>query len=224
MDAEEIQALRAMLAAQAAEDAAKRPTFGFLTRLSNRRPRAEAASFGLQHLSTAEPDEEATDAPALCEPLDEPMQAALLLGDLAPRRLAFGQREAALELSEPAPREPARLMLTAPNGVAVGEIILHETPSPLRPGPFDAVQIEAPFFPEDLEDAPGRAPPRRLIAPMPLPAPSPRPAAGGKSGRKAKPTRETASAYLLARLAARLAHEAAALQARLTAVGAGVTA
>jgi hypothetical protein len=224
MDAEEIQALRAMLAAQAAEDAARRPKFGLLTRLSNRRPRREDESIGLQDIAIAEPDEDAADALVLSEPLDEPVPAALLLGDLAPRRLAFGQREAALELSEPAPREPARLMLTAPNGMAVGEIILHETPGPLRPRPFEAVQIEAPFFPEDLQDAPGRASTRRLIAPMPLPAPSPKSGAGGKSGRKGKPTRETAAAYLLAGLAARLAHEAAALQARLTAVGAGVTA
>jgi hypothetical protein len=220
MDAEAIQALRAMLAAQAAEDAARRPKFGLLTRLSNRRPRRQDAKLGLQDIVIAEPHEDAADALVLSEPPDEPVPAALLLGDFAPRRLAFGQREAALELSEPAPCEPARLMLTAPNGVAVGEIILHETPSPLRPRPLEAAQIEAPFFPEDLEDAPGRAPTRRLIAPMPLPTPSPKAATGGRSGRKAKPTRETASAYLLARLAARLAHEAAALQASLAAVGA----
>ena len=100
------------------------------------------------------------DAVADSSMLSDPVPPELLLGDLAPRRPAFGQRlETVLELEEPAPAEPQRLKLLGADGAAVGEIILHgnaiapaNDTAPRRPS--EPMHSEAPFFPEDLVDEP----------------------------------------------------------------------
>ncbi len=152
--------------------------------------------------------------PALVEPL--PPQ--LLLGPLAPRRAAFGQRsEAVLELSEPVPADSQRLLLMAADGAPVGEIILHATERsavPLR-RPFAAEATETPFFPEDLADFPQIA-----LSPPPVSGPKVRGrAAPLKAPDPGPPRPELSATYLLADLAARLASEDEALRQKLDRAG-----
>ncbi len=137
-----------------------------------------------------------------------PVPPQVLLGDLAPRRPAFGQRsEPVLELCEPAPPPTQRLTLTAPDGATVGEIILHggelgiANDIPIRRR-IEPQHSEAPFFPEDLADEPqAYAPPSRRRAPVAVAPPS---------------GPEMAATFLLATLAARLASEEAALNSKLS--------
>ena len=208
MDGREIQALRAMLAAQASETAAEKPKPRLLSRLLGG-PTDGGVAFGVQEAALRPVSAEDDGAFLLSTPTDAPLPPQILLGDIAARRFAFGQRrERALELMEPAPREPARLTLTAPDGQTIGEIILHEPGAPRR-RPFEAPHLETPFFPEDLEDRSDRRPLRRITATAPT---------DPKPWRGPKPSREIAATVLLAGLAARLAHEEAALSARLSAV------
>lgn len=133
----------------------------------------------------------------------------ILLGDLAPRRPAFGQRsEPVLELSEPAPVEPRRLTLMAEDGAAVGEIILrapelHAPEAEVR-RPFEPLHSEVPFFPDDLADEP--KPLRKAPPPKPQAAAAPNP--------------ELAAIFLLAKLAARLASEEETVRRSLEIAGA----
>jgi hypothetical protein len=148
------------------------------------------------------------------------------MGLWLPRRAAFGQRRAVrqeivLDLVEPAPSPLTRLMLTSPDGARVGEIILHpgEGAPPAARRPFEPLHAETPFFPEDLEDRPAHRPALALapaLAPALATAPPPTPKPPKARAQKAGP--EMASTFLLAGLAARLAHEEAALSARIAAL------
>jgi hypothetical protein len=218
VDARQIQDMRALLAAQPAVDEApifKRKFRGFLASRSAPR-KADPPSEGSRTATTSRPWPETDQEPLILEndlalppwPIlagpvaQESLPLQVLLGDLAPRRPAFGQRiEPVLELREPAPAEPRRLTLTAPDGATVGEIILHA--ADMRPTvqrqarrPFEPLHSEAPFFPEDLADEP-RASSKRHV----------KTAAPG-----------LAAAFLLAALAARLASEDAAFRERLAAI------
>jgi hypothetical protein len=222
VDARQIQDMRALLAAQpTAEDAPNftRKLRGFLASRSAP-PKADPLFEGSRMATTSRPWPETDQEPLILEndltlppwPIlsgpvaQESLPLQVLLGDLAPRRPAFGQRrEPVLELREPAPAEPRRLTLTAPDGATVGEIILHA--ADMRPTvqrqarrPFEPLHSEAPFFPEDLADEPRQSSPR---------------AAAKTPPRVAKPDAELAAAFLLATLAARLASEDAHLRERL---------
>ncbi len=166
---------------------------------------------------------EETVAQAPEPPALEPIPPQILLGGLAPRRSAFGQRsDPVLELMEPVAPAPRRLMLMASDGAPVGEIIIHANDAPVIPPrrPLMTLETETPYFPEDLADEP-RAP----VAPAPAPRRSPgmpeaaRPRRALKAGGPARPDApagsELAATFLLADLAARLASEEAALQDRL---------
>jgi hypothetical protein len=197
VNAEEIRQMRDLLAAQPAMSAQQPSGLrGKLTTFLGRKPAAPCAMPPVADAAPVAPEPEdlvlAAD-PAPCDPIPP----ELLLGDLAPRRPAFGQRaERVLELNDVAPEEPRRLILCAAGGEAVGEIIL-------RGGGGGALHAEAPFFPEDLADdafpRPKRQPDKARTHEPPPPAP------------------ELAGTFLLANLAARLASEEAALSRRLTA-------
>jgi len=151
-----------------------------------------------------------------------PISPQILLGGLAPRRSAFGQRsDPVLDLLEPAAPEPRRLMLMAADGASVGEIIIHANDGPVVPlrRPFAAPEMETPYFPEDLADEP-RA--MRVLehAPQTLPEVC-KPKRPARLPKVEAPARsELAATFLLADLAARLASEAATLQDRLRQVAA----
>jgi hypothetical protein len=252
LDARQIQELRAMLAAQTAEVEARPPTLARkLSRLLAPRtspwkpasPRDEAA---------APPQDAEIEAPLLLDqtapvesvedvgygslsavpalPAPEPIPPQILLGDLRPRRSAFGQRsEPVLELHQPVITPSRRLTLMASDGAAVGEIILHangtapapdfSTRLPSLNAWGEPLHAETPFFPEDLVDEP-----RLLGGPSRLLPTKPR-ALKQAAKRKPAPARiapqatpALAGAYLLATLAARLAGEQAALAERLAAL------
>ena len=206
--------MRAVLAAQPATAETRTPGLGHRLRglLALMPPAPKTTPFALH----AAPEPAATEAETLLPAFyddpapGDPVPAELLLGDLAPRRPAFGQRtETVLELEHPAPSGPQRLTLMAADGASVGEIILHgqainpaNDASPRRAR--EPLHSEAPFFPEDLADEP---PPVRARGLVKAPAPVQRPAS--------EPEPELPAAFLLATLAARLASEEAALRQRL---------
>ena len=212
----EIQEIRALLAAQASVPETAAPRFGALKGFWGRGRLAPAMPLILK----AEVSDPIPPSPEEVEPLlletefagydDAPQPCetippGVLLGGLAPRRPAFGQRtEPVLDLKEAVSAEPHRLTLMGPNGAAVGEIILHADMAPSRDvklrRPFEPLHSEAPFFPEDLADEPR---PRAARPAKALPPPSPTP--------------EMAATFLLATLAARLASEDAQLRRRLAA-------
>ncbi len=226
MDARQIQDLRAMLASQTTAEDTRRPGLGrtlksLLAPRSATRP-STPLCFSSEASIASPPDPLEHKAPLLLEadlacPTREirsgdVISPMVLLGDLAPRRSAFGQRaEPVLELNDPAPAGPRRLTLMA-DGAAVGEIILHggdiAAASDIAPRrPFEPLHSEVPFFPDDLADD--------LTAPR-------RPDHFRKAAKAAPlkpetPTPELAAAFMLATLAARLASEEAALNRRLAA-------
>ena len=218
MNAAEIQEVRAMLAAQPTAVERKPPMLArTLSRLLT-----PTASFGtlspapvvLVGIDDAPTQDEAplllAEEVAPSAPF-EPVPPELLLGTLAPRRTAFGQRlETVLELSEPAQVEPQRLVLISADGAPVGEIILHTAETPVMPPrrPFAVEVMETPFFPEDLADEPSSVTRasnlrKRAVRPSPIVVEPVRP--------------ELAATFLLADLAARLAGEEDALRQRLAA-------
>ena len=193
VDVEEIRRMRDLLAAQPAATQTRAPGLHrtLKTLLARRPPSPPSAPFAIPSAS----DAHGLDVFVLAEgaPCD-PIPPELLLGGLAPRRPAFGQRvERVLELQNPAPSAPRRLILCATGGEAVGEIILHTGGGSLH--------AQAPFFPEDLADEPFPHPMPKSIAAPELEAPPPPP--------------ELAATFLLANLAARLASEEADLSRRL---------
>ncbi len=220
MKTEQIQEMRALLAAQASVSETRAPSFPrtLKTLLAPRRPSPPTTPLCFQTRTTIPQPEttmESEDGDALLlrddvfRSSDDPKPCGtippqVLLGCLAPRRPAFGQRtEPVLELKESAPAELHRLTLMAANGAAVGEIILHAADrapaaDPKHRRPFERLHSETPFFPEDLADEPrSRSVQKRAAAPPLAP--------------------ELAATFLLATLAARLAKEEAQLRRRLSA-------
>jgi hypothetical protein len=233
MDASEIKALRTLLASEAAAQTEPRRASG-LGRLFARpspsrpapAPEAPRTPDPLDLDPLAPPPElEALAAAPMdgaIQPIDALPISAPPMGLWLPRRAAFGQRRAVrqeivLDLVEPAPSPLTRLMLTSPDGARVGEIILHpgEGAPPAARRPFEPLHAETPFFPEDLEDRPAHRP-APALAPALATAPPPTPKPPKARAQKAGP--EMASTFLLAGLAARLAHEEAALSARIAAL------
>jgi hypothetical protein len=200
VNTEEIRQMRDLLAAQPAPTQTRPPGLRRkLTSLLTGKSPPCAKPFAIPTAAKLAPTEPETELLLFTpDPTpSEPIPPELLLGGLAPRRPAFGQRvEGVLELEAPAPAEPRRLILCAAGGEAVGEIILH--------APASALHAETPFFPEDLAD---EAFPRSKRQPDEPPVQkSAAPPAGP----------ELAATFLLANLAARLASEEAALTHRLT--------
>jgi hypothetical protein len=204
VNAKEIRQMRDLLAAQPAPSEPRAPDFHRkLTRFLARKPAPRATvplalSIDPEPAAARAPIAEDGDfsLPAPDPAASEPVPPELLLVGLAPRRPAFGQRvERVLELAEPAPAEPRRLILCAAGGETVGEIILHQGGT--------ALHAEAPFFPEDLADETFPRP--RLKSETP-------------PVQKQPPAPELAETFLLANLAARLASEEAALNHRLAMV------
>jgi hypothetical protein len=248
MDAAEIKALRALLASEAAAQAEARRAPGVLGRLFARpAPNAEVSrpppSPGADDALAfaAEPDLDApldfdlavpspdlapkAQLPPATEAAIEGIAAALHIGALAPRRAAFGQRramrrEVVLDLLEPAAVQLTPLLLTSPDDAPAGEIILHpgERAEPAaRRAPPEPLHAETPFFPEDLEDQPGAV--ARALRPLASPPFTPPHAVQPAKTPAPKAGPEMAATFLLAKLAARLAHEEAALSARIAALG-----
>ncbi len=199
VNADEIRQMRGLLAAQPAASETRTPGLHhkLKTFLARKSSIPADGPFAMPS-ATDRSDLLELDAIAADPTPGDPIPPELLLGGLAPRRPAFGQRvERVLELEAPMPAEPRRLILCASGGEAVGEIFLHAGAAGLH-------AQEAPFFPEDLADEPlPRPKPRLETAPPSEAAPAPEPAL------------ELAATFLLANLAARLASEEAAFKRRL---------
>jgi hypothetical protein len=217
MDASQIRALRAAIAASC-EDEATRAKRSVLARLFAQKDapvrtggRSTPPSPGEAPAFPREEDEAATvaDAPFAAIPLEECAAQSLLLLGLGPRRTAFGQRrEQVMELVDVTPTPSSLVRLGPPDGAALAGpdgFGADAAPATSHRRIFQAAISEAPFFPEDLEDVPRRRAPSRRT-----------PCSGADA--VAAPPKGMAATFLLARLAARLAHEAAVLNARLASI------
>jgi hypothetical protein len=210
MDASQIKALRAVIAASCEEEAS-RTGRGVFARLFAPKDAVRGASDSPQPPHNAAPfphQDENAAAAALdiaADPSEGPMVQTLLILGLGPRRAAFGQRrEQVMALVDVGPAPTCVLRLTAPDGAALDDIGGRGADNPLATAarqPYQAAGGEAPFFPEDLEDSPRRG--------------QTHPAPGVEVEPPADKSSDTAATFLLASLAARLADEAAVLNARL---------
>jgi hypothetical protein len=210
MDASQIRALRAVIAASC-DDEASGTRRGVIARLFAPKDAARRANAPPEPSRKAAPfleknEEAAASASDIgADALEEPLAQTLHILGLGPRRAAFGQRrEQVVALVDVGPAPSCVLRLTPPEGAALdhnGGGAADDHLATAARHPFQAAAGEAPFFPEDLEDSPRRGPKN------PTPADEVQPPVDRSS--------DMASTFLLASLAARLAQEAAVLNARL---------
>jgi hypothetical protein len=128
MDASQIKALRAVIAASC-EEGASRTGRGVFARLFAPKDAVRGASDSPQPPHNAAPfphQDENAAAAALdiaADPSEGPMVQTLLILGLGPRRAAFGQRrEQVMALVDVGPARTCVLRLTAPDGAALDDI------------------------------------------------------------------------------------------------------
>ncbi len=219
MDTVELKRLRALLAAQAMEDASRRPSrltailcvlrkaIGSLA--SRPAPWNVRAPSGAE-VPTAGPTIRASSACACAaftpapraDALDQPHFEAYAVSGFAPRRAAFGCRD-----DTPRPEAGAQPRRSDPTAVS-------EAWAPQSSG-FQPHEAETPFFPEDLADGHEDethvwVPPRRLRLAL-----SPASDAFNAVQREGSVSPGLARDFLLADLASRLAGEQARLETHL---------